>query len=277
MKLKRMNEALSILNSDGNILIIREHANNGKPKIHTNKYYIECLINDSNNKLCTGLNLESLFLFFKNEITLKELFLANKDKPFYLYRKGTGNDQVYVIRYQDNEALFNTLNCGDKKYAQLSNEGNGIYFDTLGNRAKDDTKKDIVILNGEGNLLYIKEIILHPKAKNPTKEYFLMGLLSDNSGDIGTPLNILSLISFFKDEITVKELFLANKLQPYIIYSDGYVQNTINSTDDTKMFEGVFEDIFLGNRYYKDYAVTEKYFCLTKKNVRSNIRMVDFL
>jgi len=116
MRFKNQNEKLSLINSEGNILIIREHINNGKRGVVSNAYFLQGICNKGSQLICTPLNLLALKQYFENKITLKELFLMGKNQKYFL--KANRTDEFQSFDYVD-DSVFNTLECGALYYNQL--------------------------------------------------------------------------------------------------------------------------------------------------------------
>ena len=118
MRFKKQNERLSLINSEGNILIIREHFNNGKKGVVSNAYFLQGICNKGSQLICTPLNLLALKQYFEGKITLKELFLMGKNQKYFL--KPSRTQEFEAFDYQD-DAIFDTLECGNSYYNQIPN------------------------------------------------------------------------------------------------------------------------------------------------------------
>lgn len=116
MRFKNQNEKLSLINCEGNILIIREHINNGKRGVISNTYFLQGICNKGKQLICTPLNLLGLKQYFDSIITLKELFLMGKNQKYFL--KPSCTQEFEAFDYQD-DAIFDTLECGKLYYNQV--------------------------------------------------------------------------------------------------------------------------------------------------------------
>lgn len=224
MKLKPQNEKLSIINSEGNILIVREGINNGKSGIQ-NTYFLQGICSQGKNKILVPLDLMVLIQYFENQITLKELFLFDKNQKYFLC---SGIDTIENFIYTD-DSIFDTIECGDKYYNQLDKGMKMFEFFPECSKKSKVSLEDIIqnycpmyrkhhnIINGISMLSYPKdwEEIPHlDSIDSEDEDGELTSLLNDihiyNMTDLGITLPI--------DSHGIKEtIFVVRKDEEYFL------------------------------------------------------------
>ena len=97
-----------ILNAEGDILKLVEFFLNGDD---VGKPYLCVLCNKNNCKIYTKTNKTILTLYFQGRLTIKELFLINLDKPYYIEDENGFTEMKYSEEFHYN--YIDEIQVGD--------------------------------------------------------------------------------------------------------------------------------------------------------------------
>lgn len=130
MEIKQQDESLSILNSEGNYLILRE-AKGEK------KYFVQCnMINTGQYlHLLVELDIPELLKFYAGEMNIRELFLSRANSVFYTINTNNRNILKSIERQSllsDN--VFENIMNSDVVYTNTSSGERKLFFTDLTQR-----------------------------------------------------------------------------------------------------------------------------------------------
>lgn len=130
MQVKNQDESLSILNSEGNYLIVRE-AQNEK------KYFVQCnMINTGQYlHLLVELDIPELLKFYAGEMNIRELFLSSANSMYYTI--STNNINILNIVERNSllaDNVFDNIMNGDVIYTNTSSGARKLFFADLTKR-----------------------------------------------------------------------------------------------------------------------------------------------
>ena len=103
-----------IINAEGAILEI--------VKDIENKLYLKTFCLNGSGYIYTKANKEVLKSYFENKITLKELYLSGIDELYFLKTRFETPPVIKPMRFTVNDNIFNTIECGEKLYGDLSKD-----------------------------------------------------------------------------------------------------------------------------------------------------------
>lgn len=130
MEIKRQDESLSILNSEGNYLILRE-AKGEK------KYFVQCnMINIGQYlHLLVELDIPELLKFYAGEMNIRELFESRANSVFYTINPGNRNF-LHSIERQSllSDNVFENIMNGNVVYTNTSSGERKLFFTDLTQR-----------------------------------------------------------------------------------------------------------------------------------------------